>query len=299
MAISPAATRSAASSRSTTQSRRRLEMHDGLPTGTVTFLFTDIEGSTRLLHELGDGYAVVLAEHRRALREAFAAHGGVEVDTQGDAVFVAFARAAAALAAADAGQRALDGGPVRVRIGVHTGEPTLTGEGYVGADVHLAARVMGAGHGGQVLVSEATARLVEAELRDLGEHRLKDIERPVRLFQLGDGRFPPLKTLNNSNLPLPQTPLLGRKKELADVLRLVRVDRARLVTVTGPGGIGKTSFALEAAHELMEEFPHGVWFVDLSALRDPALVVPTVAATLGAKGELAEHVADKRLLLAL
>jgi predicted ATPase/class 3 adenylate cyclase len=270
-----------------------------LPAGTVTFLFTDIEGSTRLLDELGDGYAEVLAEHRRALREAFAAYSGVEVDTQGDAFFVAFARSSDALAAAEAGQRALDGGPVRVRMGLHTGEPTMTEEGYVGADVHLAARVMGAGHGGQVLVSEATARLVEAELRDLGEHRLKDIERPVRLFQLGDARFPPRKTLNNSNLPLSATPLLGRKKELADVLRLLRVERARLMTVTGPGGIGKTRFALEAAHELVEEFAHGVWFVDLSALRDPALVAPSVAAALGAKGNLAEHVAEKRLLLVL
>jgi predicted ATPase/class 3 adenylate cyclase len=275
-----------------------------LPSGTVTFLFTDIEGSTRLLDELGsEAYAEALAEHRRVLREAFARHGGVEVDTQGDAFFYAFTRPSDALAAAAESQAALANGPARVRMGLHTGEPTLTGEGYVGADVHLGSRVMSAGHGRQVLVSSATAALVtprdNVSLGDLGEHRLKDIERPVRLFQLGDGRFPPLRTLNNSNLPLPATPLLGRKKELADALRLVRVDGARLVTVTGPGGIGKTRFALEIAHELVEEFSHGVWFVDLSALRDVALVVPTIASTLGAKGELADHVADKRLLLVL
>ena len=281
-----------------------------LPSGTVTFLFTDIEGSTRLLHELGERYTDVLAEHRRVLREAFRRHGGVEVDTQGDAFFYAFARASDALAAVAEGQRGLAEasntvlqGRVLVRMGVHTGEPTLTDEGYVGPDVHLAARVMSAGHGEQVLVSEATARLLAESntvlLGDLGEHRLKDIERPVRLYQLGDGRYPPLKTLNNSNLPVPQTPLVGRKKELADVLRLLRGERERLVTVTGPGGIGKTRFALEAAHELIEDFTHGVWFVDLAPLRDPALVVPSVATTLGAKVELAEHVADKKLLLVL
>ena len=156
-----------------------------LPGGTVTLLFTDIEGSTRLLHELGERYADVLAEHRRLLREAFARHGGVEVDTQGDAFFVAFARASDAVAAARDGQTALEGGRVRVRIGIHTGEPVLTDEGYVGADVHRAARIMGAGHGGQILLSETTRQLLdaEAELRDLGEHRLKDLTAPQRLFQ--------------------------------------------------------------------------------------------------------------------
>ena len=271
-----------------------------LPSGTVTLVFTDVEGSTQLLHELGaERYGRALAKHRRLLRSAFAARRGVEIDTQGDAFFYAFARASDAVGAAQAGQRALDGVAVLVRIGVHTGEPRLTSEGYVGTDVHLAARVMGAGHGGQVLVSEATARLVEAELRDLGQHRLKDFERPVRLFQLGYGRFPPLRTLSNSNLPLMQTPLLGRKKELADVLRLFRVDQTPLVTVTGPGGVGKTRVALEVARELVEEFADGVWFVDLSALRDPELVMLTIAPTIGAKGQLAVHLADKKLLLVL
>src|SRR5947208_3388416 len=149
-----------------------------LPSGTVTFLFTDIEGSTRLLHELGDAYADALAEHRRVLREAFARHGGVEVDTQGDAFFVAFARASDALAAAREATDALDG-PIRVRMGVHTGEPLLTEEGYVGIDVHRAARIAAVGYGGQVLVSQSTRDLVGAdELRDLGEHRLKDLTAP-------------------------------------------------------------------------------------------------------------------------
>src|SRR3954454_12260119 len=145
-----------------------------LPGGTVTFLFTDIEGSTKLLHELGDAYADALAEHRRALRDAFERHGGVEVDTQGDAFFVAFARAGAALAAAREGQAALAPGRVRVRIGVHTGEPIVTDEGYVGIDVPRAARIAAVGYGGQVLVSQSTRDLAGPDkLRDLGEHRLK------------------------------------------------------------------------------------------------------------------------------
>src|SRR6059036_1202039 len=173
-----------------------------LPTGTVTFLFTDIEGSTRLLHELGDTYADALAEHRRVLRGAFERHGGVEVDTQGDAFFVAFDRASDALAAAREATEVLEG-PIRVRMGVHTGEPLVTEEGYVGIDVHRAARIAAAGHGGQILVSQSTRELVGGDaLRDLGEHRLKDLTVPERIYQLGDDEFPPLKTLNATNLPL-------------------------------------------------------------------------------------------------
>src|SRR3954464_12389750 len=173
-----------------------------LPQGTVTFLFTDVEGSTRLLHELGDGYADVLAEHRGALREAFARHGGVEVDTQGDAFFVAFTRASDAIAAASDGQAALRDRPIRVRMGVHTGEPLVTDEGYVGIDVHRAARIAAAGHGGQVLLSQATRELVDANgLVHLGEHRLKDLAVPERIYQLGAGSFPPLKSLHRNNLP--------------------------------------------------------------------------------------------------
>src|ERR671922_1964637 len=157
-----------------------------LPTGTVTFLFTDVEGSTRLLQELGERYAEVLADHRRCLREAFERHGGVEVDTQGDAFFVAFAKASDALAAAAVARDALAAGPVRVRIGLHTGEPLLTDEGYVGIDVHRAARIAAAGHGGQILCSQSTCDLVATDrLRDLGEHRVKDLTVPERIYQLG------------------------------------------------------------------------------------------------------------------
>src|SRR5256885_14150489 len=170
-----------------------------LPSGTVTFLFTDVEGSTKLLHELGaESYAEALAEHRRVLREAFSKHHGVEVDTQGDAFFVAFPTAPGALSAAREAQAELS---VPVRMGLHTGTPLLAEEGYVGSDVHRAARIAAAGHGWQVLVSTATAALVDGgELRDLGEHRLKDLSAPERIFQLGDGEFPPLKTLYRTNL---------------------------------------------------------------------------------------------------
>jgi class 3 adenylate cyclase len=187
-----------------------------LPTGTVTFLFTDVEGSTRLLQEHGDGYAELLAEHRRVLRQAFARHGGVEVDTQGDAFFVAFARASDALAAATEAQRSLEDGPVKVRIGIHTGEPVLTDEGYVGIDVHRAARIAAVGHGGQILLSQATQDLAgDAQVRDLGEHRLKDLLAPERLFQLGDRVFPALNSLNRTKLPVAATPFLGRDDSTA------------------------------------------------------------------------------------
>ena len=193
-----------------------------LPSGTVTFLFTDIEGSTRLLRELGDEYVHALAAHRRVLRAAFADHSGFEVDTQGDAFFVAFARAGDALDAARDGQRGLEGSVIRVRMGIHTGEPVLTAEGYVGIDVHRAARIAAAGHGGQVLVSESTKVLAGADgLRDLGEHRLRDLSASERIYQLGDGDFPPLKSLNQTNLPVQPTPLVGRERELADLIELV------------------------------------------------------------------------------
>ncbi|MDQ4035998.1 MAG: adenylate/guanylate cyclase domain-containing protein, partial [Chloroflexota bacterium] len=174
-----------------------------LPSGTVTLLLSDIEGSARLPHELGGRYADVLAEHRRLLRGAFARHGGTEVDTQGDAFLVAFERAADAVAAAAEAQAAIADTPVRVRVGIHTGEPMLTGEGYVGADVHRVARILGAGSGGQVIISETTRALLdpETELRDLGEHRLKDFDRPQRLHQLGRADFPPLHSTPERLLP--------------------------------------------------------------------------------------------------
>jgi class 3 adenylate cyclase len=189
-----------------------------LPSGTVTFLLTDIEGSTRLLQELGDEYADVLAEHHRVLREAFARHGGAEVGTEGDAFFVAFAKASDALAAAAEAREALAGGPIRVRMGLHTGEPTMTEEGYVGIDVHRAARIAATGHGGQILLSQATRDLAGADdLRDLGLHRLKDLAAPERLYQLGDDEFPPLTSLDQTNLPVQPTPFGGRERELAEV----------------------------------------------------------------------------------
>ena len=263
-------------------------------------LFTDIEGSTRLLHELGGRYADVLAEHRRVLRDAFSRHGGVEVDTQGDAFFVAFARAGDAVAAAGEAQDALAHGPVRVRMGIHTGEPAVTEEGYVGADVHRAARIMGAGHGGQVLLSETTQRLLDSTgaLRDLGEHRLKDIDGPVVIFQLGPGRFPPLKTISNTNLPHPASSFVGREREVGEVASLLR-DGARLLTLTGPGGTGKTRLAIEAASELVPRFKAGVFWVGLAPLRDPALVTDEIAQTLGAKDGVADHIGERELLLLL
>jgi predicted ATPase/class 3 adenylate cyclase len=274
---------------------RRLE----LPSGTVTFLFTDIEGSTRLLQELGEQYADVLAEHRRALREAFERNGGVEVDTQGDAFFVAFARASDAVAGAQAGQDALRAGPIRVRMGLHTGEPMLSEENYVGMDVHRGARVASAGHGGQVLLSQTTRDLLDSsfELVDLGLHRLKDLAEPQRLYQLGTEEFPPLKTLHQTNLPVPATPFLGRERELGEVLGLLR--SSRVLTLTGPGGSGKTRLALQTAAEAADDFPAGVWWVPLSTLRDPSLVRDSIAQVLGSKNGIADHIADKELLLLL
>jgi predicted ATPase len=269
-----------------------------LPGGTVTFLFTDVEGSTRLLHELGaEGYAKRLAEHRRVLREAFDRHGGVEVDTQGDAFFVAFPTAPGALEAARKAQGELD---LPVRMGLHTGTPLLTEEGYVGADVHRAARIASAGHGRQVLVSAATAALVDSGgLRDLGEHRLKDLSAPERIFQLGEGDFPPLKTLYRTNLPIPATQLLGREHELAEVRELLAREEARLLTLTGAGGSGKTRLALHAAGEVADAYPDGVWWVPLAPLVDPADVAPAAARALGGGGTLPELVDGRRLLLLL
>jgi predicted ATPase len=271
-----------------------------LPSGTVTFLFTDIEGSTRLLHELGaERYAEALAEHRTVLRGAFSRHGGVEVDTQGDAFFVAFPTAPGALDAARDAQEALS---IPVRMGLHTGTPLLTDEGYVGPDVHRAARIAAAGHGRQLLVSAATAALLDPSnslLLDLGEHRLKDLSAPERIFQAGDGEFPPLKTLYATNLPVPATPFLGRDGELADVQELIRRDDVRLLTLTGPGGSGKTRLALQAAGAAGDAFPQGVWWVALAAVPKAEDVLPAAARALGGGGPLETVIVDRRLLLLL
>jgi predicted ATPase/class 3 adenylate cyclase len=280
----------------------------GLPTGTVTFLFTDIEGSTRLLHRLGRAYADVLAEHRRALREVFGRHGGIELGTEGDGFFVVFDSARAAAAAALDGQAALDGIGVRVRMGLHTGEPLVTEEGYVGLDVHTAARVSSVAHGGQVLVSAATRDLLEPAipLRDLGEHRLRDIPASVRLFQLGDGDFPPPRTPRRTNLPVEPTPLVGRNEDLARVVSLLRRDDVRLLTLTGPGGVGKTRLGLGAATELLDDYSDGVFLVSLAPVGDARLVEAAVAGVLGVEAEgerlgdvLRRHLADRHLLLVL
>ena len=230
------------------------------------------------------------------LREAFDRHGGVEVDTQGDAFFVAFPTAPGAVEAAREAQEELE---VPVRMGLHTGTPLLTDDGYVGADVHRAARIAAAGHGRQVLVSAATAALVDSGgLRDLGEHRLKDLSAPERIFQLGEDDFPPLKTLYRTNLPVPATPFLGREHELADVRKLLERDDARLVTLTGAGGSGKTRLALHAAGEVAGSYPDGVWWVPLAPIADPADVGSAAARVLGG-GSLPELVDGKRMLLLL
>jgi predicted ATPase/class 3 adenylate cyclase len=270
-----------------------------LPSGTVTFLFTDVEGSTKLLHKLGaDEYGKALAEHRRLLREAFGAHGGVEIDTQGDAFFVAFPTAPGALQAAAQAVEALAPGPIRVRLGLHTGTPHVAEEGYVGVDVHRAARIAAVGHGGQVLVSASTASLLGTDgLRDLGEHRLKDLSAPERIFQLGEDDFPALESLHRTNLPIPSTPFLGREQELTEVLRLLSQEDVRLLTLTGPGGTGKTRLGLQAAGLASGDYRHGIWWVPLAPLRDPDLVLETAAQALGAKNGLAEHIADRSLLL--
>ena len=270
-----------------------------LPTGTVTLLFTDIEGSTRLLERTGDTYSDILAEHRRVLRETFDRHGGVEVGTEGDSFFIAFPSAMDALAAARKGQDALASGEVRVRMGIHTGEPLIHEGSYVGMDVHRAARVAAAGHGGQIVLTVATRALVGSEgVRDLGIHRLKDIGE-LRLYQSGDKEFPPLRTLVSGNLPSPTTPLIGREAELAALVSIVRDEGTRLVTLVGPGGIGKTRLALELGHELLGLFLDGVWFVDLGAITDPERFETALAVAVGATDELDAQLRDRRSLLIL
>ncbi|MDR7419329.1 MAG: adenylate/guanylate cyclase domain-containing protein [Armatimonadota bacterium] len=294
-----------------------------LPGGTVTFLFTDIEGSTRLLQRLGSRYDRLLEEHRRLIRTAVEAEGGHEVSTEGDAFFVVFASAARAVAAAVAAQRALtdfawpEDAIVRVRMGVHTGEGTPAAGDYVGLDVHRAARICAAAHGGQILVSHATRALVEANLptgiilRSMGEHRLKDLLRPEHLFQVvAPGlpeEFPPLRTLDRApnNLPTQLTSFVGRERELAEARRLL--DRTRLLTLTGPGGTGKTRLALHLGVDVIDQFPDGVYFVPLAPVVDPSFVPSTVGRALGIQesgGEslftrLVEFLSEKQLLLIL
>ena len=251
------------------------------PTGTVTFLFSDVEGSTALLRRLGAAdYALALDVHRVALRGVWQGHGGVEIDTQGDAFFVAFETASAAVAAARAAHDAVLDMPLRVRIGLHTGEPLLTDEGYVGMDVHRAARIAAIAHGGQSIISQATRDLIEDDdVVALGEHRLKDLTRGERLYQMGRGRFPPLRSLNSAALPEAAHPIVGRATEQSEVCTLLHSER--LVTITGAGGTGKTRLALQVAGELLDEFVDGVRFVSLAGVADPELVLPVALDALG------------------
>jgi predicted ATPase/class 3 adenylate cyclase/Tfp pilus assembly protein PilF len=293
----------------------------GVTAGTVTLLFTDIEGSTRLLRDLGPRYETELAEHRRLLGEAFDARGGSLVDTAGDGFFYAFGRAREAVLAAVDGQVALNAhswaAPLRVRMGMHTGEPARTETGYVGIDVHRAARIMSAGHGGQILISQTTRDLAISELPaeigldDLGEHHLKDLPAPERLYQVnGPGLqhdFPPLRSIDSrpNNLPRQLTTFVGRESEIGQAKGMLA--SSPLVTFTGPGGVGKTRLALEIAGDLLEDFPEGMWFVDLGPLTDPSFVAPAIANALGvmpAPGQpiletLIDHLQPQRVLLVI
>jgi predicted ATPase/class 3 adenylate cyclase len=292
-----------------------------LPTGTVTFLFTDIEGSTRLLHDLGDRYASVLKQHQLIIRQAIAAASGGEVRTEGDSFFAVFSTAPAALDAAVAAQRGLAaqawpaGQSVRVRMGVHTGDGVLSGSDYVGMDVHRAARIASAAHGGQLILSEATRALTHrslpagTRLRDLGNHRLKDIVQPEHLYDLViDGlpaEFPPPRTLDArpNNLPQQLTSFVGRDDQMAEIRELLR--RVRLLTLTGPGGTGKTRLALQVAAETLRDYPEGAFFVDLSPVTDPGLVSAVIARAVGIAEEagvpiletVKARLRDKELLL--
>ena len=293
-----------------------------LPSGTVTLLFSDIEGSTALLGRLGDSYADALSAQRALLRAAFRAGRGQELGTEGDSCFVVFESAGDAVRCCVAGQRALaghdwpGGAAVRVRMGLHSGEPARHEDGYIGLDVHRAARIAAAAHGGQVVLSDTTRHLVQSQLpadvtlRDLGWHRLKDIETPEHIYQLVpadlDEQFPPLRSLGaRTSLPLTLTPLVGRDDDLHRLRIEIQQPGVRLVTLTGTGGVGKTRLALAAASSLGDAFPHGVYFVPLAAVRDAEVMWKAIADDLDVRGDrpaaqaVTQHLSERHALLVL
>jgi predicted ATPase/DNA-binding SARP family transcriptional activator len=292
------------------QAGRAWEGHGAalLPAGTVTFLFTDVAWLTGWSREIGiERYREELELHRERVREVVATHSGVEFGGEGDGCFAAFERASDALQAAGTLQDVLADRQMRPRVGVHTGEPTLLDGDYGGSDGHKAALICAAGHGGQVLVSQATRDLAGVGLRDLGEHRLKDLPGPERLFQLGAGEFPPLATLRHMILPLKRTGLIGREQDLETVCRLLDEPDSRLVTLVGPGGVGKTRLALAVAHAIHSLFAHGVCWVELAGVSRAEDVGSTIARALAItplQGEsirdlLCRYLASKRLLLVI
>jgi predicted ATPase/class 3 adenylate cyclase len=287
-----------------------------LPTGTVTLLFTDIEGSTRLLAALGDQFGTLLAEHHRMLREVWEEYRGVEVDSEGDSFFVAFDEAGRAAGAALEAQRRVGEHewpgrrPVRDRMGIHTGTPRVRDDTYWGADVHYAARLSGAGHGGQILASAATRALLppDVAVESLGEHALKDFPAPREIFHVGGGAaaFPPPRTLEraHTNIPLPTQPLVGRDEELDELER--RVAEQRLVSLVGPGGSGKTRLAIELGRRIGDRFD-GAWFVRLAEVTEAADVPAAVARAAGLPeldgvpplDRVVDHARGRRLLLVI
>jgi len=334
-----------------------------LPEGTVTFLFTDIEGSTKLLKQLGSKYADLISDHDKIIRDALDRWNGREVDTRGEEFFATFLKATEAVAASVEIQRAFARHPwpeevlVRVRMSLHTGEPALVEKGYMGMDVHRAARIGGTGHGGQVLLSETTTPLIRDDLpagvrlQDMGYHRLKDMRRPEHIHQLVieglTSEFEPLKSLEvidvaisrpeqiaaepfpdekpiviPHNLPVQSTPFVGREDELAALEEMLIDPQARLITIVGPGGMGKTRLALAAASHLLKashngqsksepRFPQGVFFVALADLESVVQILPAVNEALGfqpltedptdrsAQQQLLDHLRTKRLMLVL
>ena len=288
----------------------------GHPTVEVTLLFTDIEGSTALAHELGDAYVDLLAQHNRIIRDAIGQFTGVEARNEGDAFFAAFDRAADAVNAALTAQRALashewvHGRPVRVRMGLHTGPVTRLLHDFAGLNVHLASRVCSASHGGQVVASQSVRDALSDDAAfawiELGNHIVKDFPDPITLHQLAadglDTKFPPLVTIDarDHNLPALVTSFVGRAQEL-DELRALLSGDARLVTLTGPGGVGKTRLAIEAAWSVLSRFRGGAWFVDLAPVTDPNAIIDTIVSTLSVQDrhQLVERFAQGPTLLVL